>query len=429
MQSFLGLSEDQFAGANVIIDVDGTLTYDKNSSLEPDVVEKVKRIAGRAASVTLFSNGAHSHAELFAHECGVNFVASKHRKPSRRVMERFDGLQHRMMVIGDKALTDGLFAANIGAQFIPVAHVRHDDDSARVRATYFLDDIVRVFVKIAAPILPYASLMRPYQWVKNVLVFAPVFFAAEAFNVHDLVQASFAALAFCATSSAMYVFNDIVDAKTDRAHPTKRWRPIASGAATVSGAIALLVLLAIADVVLLSHIPAAAYVIAAYAVGNIAYSLFLKHVAVVDIMFVALFYVARVIAGGAATGLYISPWIVLCVLFGALFLVIGKRRAESLRVSRRRVLEQYSTAALDHLLTGSAVLAITSYGLYSVLAAHSLYAVYSTIFVFTAIVRVVNRQYLSDGNAEYPETLVFKDKWVLLIVALWALYMGTLLYM
>jgi 4-hydroxybenzoate polyprenyltransferase len=162
---------------------------------------------------------------------------------------------------------------------------------------------------------------------------------------------------------------------------------------------------------------------------NAMYSFRLKHIAVVDIVLVAMFYLLRVIAGGVATGLPLSPWIILCVLFGSLFIIVGKRRAESNQVSKRVVLDSYSPQALDAMLNVTAGLAIISYGLYSILGHNSPYLVYSSIFVAFVFFRMLNHIYLRPHDAESPELLVFKDRWILGSFAAWVVYVFWIFYL
>lgn len=427
MPSFTELDVRAYAGATVIVDVDGTITYDKGGP-EEAALEKLKQL-GAVARVYLCSNGEGARVQALAEACGVSWIDSPHRKPSRRVVEKITHSNARLVVIGDKALTDGLFALNIGAEFVPVARLRHARDTLVIRSTYLLDDIAAVFMRVLFPVLPYVILMRPLQWIKNVLVIAPIFFAGTVLEPAVFMRAALAAVVFCTVSSAMYVFNDIRDAAHDRLHPSKRFRPVASRAVSEGSAWALLVALLVASAALLTLVEPVWPIILAYVVGNILYSVSLKHVAVIDLAMVAFFYVLRILAGGAATATYVSPWIILCVLFAALFIVIGKRRAEFVHSVKRAVLGSYSQSALDYLLAASATLAITSYGLYSVLGSKSPYAVYSTIFVVVAIFRLLNRMYRSLGDAEYPETLVFKDSWILLTSFLWVIYMFILFYL
>lgn len=424
---FEDLDTAEFAGAALIVDVDGTITHDGGATVSAERAAALQRLAAVAASVTLVSNGSRERTRMIAEAHGVDFLDTPHRKPGRRALETFAGAGSPLFVLGDKALTDGLFAANVGARFVPIARVRHDTDTRGTRAMYVADDLARPLVRTLLPFLPALTLLRPLQWVKNLLVFAPVFFAG-AIEPVSLLAASFAFVLFSLAASMVYVINDLADLSTDRQHPSKRFRALASGAVGEQAARALAVVLCGLVAAGLFLAPALAWAIGAYVAGNILYSRGLKRVAVVDMALVAFFYVLRVIAGGVATATVVSPWIILCVFFGALFLAAGKRRAEHIGATKRAVREMYTRESLDIFVGLSATAAIVSYAIYSVLGAHSPLAVYSTVFVFAAIARVANDIFRADGNAEHPDTLVFKDRWVLLLGLVWAAFMATLLY-
>lgn len=428
MPTFLELDESRLRDAVVILDIDGTITHDKNESIERNVEEKIRRIA-RHAHLYLSSNGDLARTKRFADQLGVGFVDTRHKKPNRRVLESISHDGVRRIVIGDKALTDGLLALNTGAEFIPVARIRHERDSNAARAMFVIDDIASSGIRRLFPLLQYIVLMRPIQWIKNALVFAPLFFAGGIFSAEKLFNTGIATAVFCLLASAMYILNDIHDREQDRLHPTKRGRPIASGAISVSAAYTFFACLLILAASGMWLIQSALPVFAVYFALNALYSRYLKHVAVLDVILVAVFYILRVIAGGVAANVFISPWIVLVVFFGALFLAVGKRRVEFARSARRKVLESYSQGALDFMLVSAATLSVISYGIYTVFGGHSEYAVYSTLFVCTAILLLLNRMYRSDADAEYPESLVFKDRLVLGITCAWALFMFILLYL
>lgn len=427
MKAFQDLDERSFAGALVIVDVDGTLTNDKGSAVASSVREMLERLS-KVADVHLFSHGLPERTRMLAYAHGVHFLESSYRKPSRRVIEKLERQGKRLVVIGDKSLTDGLFAANIGAQFVPVQRIRHADDDWYAKFVYILDDAASYMMRALYPVLPYLLLMRPMQWVKNAIVFAPIFFAGEILHISLFGRVAGAALIFSLLASSMYVFNDLRDVEADQKHPTKCSRPIASGVVTVSQARTLFLCLFLLALFGTLFVPSIFPAVALYIIGNLAYSLYLKHVAVVDIVLVAFFYVLRAVAGGEAAQVYVSPWIVLCVLFGALFIVVGKRRAEFTRAAKRSVLNRYSQSMLDHLLAMSATLAVVAYGLYSVLGTTHPLAVFSTIFVLVAILRLVGRMYVTDQGAEYPESLVFKDAWVVAMWICWVAYMFFLFY-
>ncbi|OHA87579.1 MAG: hypothetical protein A3A96_01090 [Candidatus Zambryskibacteria bacterium RIFCSPLOWO2_01_FULL_39_39] len=285
-----------------------------------------------------------------------------------------------------------------------------------------LDDIVWA-------VLPYIRLVRPWQWIKNLLVFAPVFFAVGVLNSSLFSRTLLVFITFCLASSLVYTFNDILDYKQDSLHPKKKNRPIASAEISKKNAILLIFFLAIGIFYLVMLVPSIILPILLYVVINIFYSFKLKHIAVLDIILISLFYILRIIAGGLATEIYVSPWIVVCVFFGSLFVILGKRRAEHTKENRRLVLNDYSSEALNFMLGISASLAIIAYGIWSVTEHNSPYLVYSTIFVVFAIFRILNHIYTNPHEAESPEILVFKDRLILGSFLSWGVYIFWLFYL
>ncbi len=423
MKRFTELDAAVFEDAILIVDVDGTITNDRSSVLIPEAKEMLRRLTAKN-KVYLCSNGPDAERiRALAAETGTHHLDSIHKKPSARIIENIAGKEgKRIVVIGDKRLTDGRFAKNIGAEFVHVLRVRHIDDSLHIRGIYLADDL-HFFASAAF------RLVRPTHWIKNFLVFAPIFFAHTVFDFEILANAAWVFIAFCTAASAVYVLNDLIDRDRDRAHPSKRTRPIASGEIGTLGALLLLAFLLAVTFCMLLLVPSALLTILLYLGLNVAYSFALKHIAVWDIVVIAALYVLRVIAGGEATGTYVSPWIMLCVFFGVLVPLIGKRRAEFDHEARRPVLEGYTRQSLDFLLLGSAALAVISYALWSVIGAESPLVVFSTVFVVIAVFRIVNRLYSgTDKDAEFPEKLLFKDRPALVAGALWVLFMFAVLY-
>jgi 4-hydroxybenzoate polyprenyltransferase len=178
--------------------------------------------------------------------------------------------------------------------------------------------------------------LRPHQWVKNTFVFAALVFAAgerggHGFAQDDIVRTIFAFLGFCLGSSAVYLVNDLFDVESDRKHPTKRLRPIASGALPASVAWYAAIACAFGAILLSrlagDHDRPVFWVVAAYMTLNLAYSLRLKHVVLVDAFCIAGGFLLRVFGGGLAAGAHVSHWLMLCTLFLSLFLALCKRRA------------------------------------------------------------------------------------------------------
>jgi len=206
------------------------------------------------------------------------------------------------------------------------------------------------------------QLLRPRQWIKNLLVFAAPAAAGVLDEREHLVHSAVVFAAFCLAASGTYCLNDAADADADRLHPHKRHRPVAAGLVAPSSARALGVVLLAAGIALaaLSGEGAAAAVVACYVVLTTAYTYRLKHIAVIDIVVVSAGFVLRAVAGVVGTEVPISDWYLIVASFGSLFLVAGKRAAElSLEdaTGHRRSLEDYSESFL--LLVQAVALGVT----------------------------------------------------------------------
>lgn len=275
--------------------------------------------------------------------------------------------------------------------------------------------------------MDYVRLARPRQWLKNALIFAPAFFAREILDLSVVGDTAAAFVAFCLLASSIYSFNDVMDRDQDREHPEKNSRPVASRSVSVVGAMVFALVLAVMSAITtFLWVPAIAPILALYAVLNLLYSYRLKHVAVLDLILVSVFYVLRIMAGGLATGTYISGWLIICVIFFSLFVIIAKRRAEYSRVSRRKVLEEYTEAYLDHLMTVSVALTLVSYGIYTVLGQVPALAIYSNFFVIFALFKYLHIVYTSD-RSESPEKMIV-DPAIMASTGLWLAYMFAIFY-
>ena len=216
--------------------------------------------------------------------------------------------------------------------------------------------------------------LRPHQWTKNLLVFAALVFAKkflgpEAGHFIFLSVAAFAV--FCAASSACYLLNDVVDAEADRRHPLKRLRPVASGALPASRALGAAALLAAAAAAagLALGVPFAAMVIA-YLALQVAYSLVLKHVVILDVLSIAASFVLRAGAGALVIGVEFSHWLLICAALLALFLALAKRRHELVEVedapNHRRSLADYTPQMLDQMIAVVTASTLMAYTLYTI---------------------------------------------------------------
>jgi len=220
--------------------------------------------------------------------------------------------------------------------------------------------------------------LRPWQWTKNLLLFAGVLFSRQITDVHLLLRATAGFVAFSLLAGTIYLLNDLVDVETDRLHPRKRNRPIASGRLPASvGWAALLPLFAIVVALSLWLGTGFTVVAAIYLISNVAYSFWLKRQVLIDVFVIAIGFVLRAIAGvvllrPVSPDTEISPWLLVCTFFGALFLALAKRRREVANVGasaaarQREVLNHYSPEFVDGLLLISAAASVMSYALYTI---------------------------------------------------------------
>lgn len=282
--------------------------------------------------------------------------------------------------------------------------------------------------------------LRVYQWTKNLLVLAALVFAQEMTSPDKVVQSLIAFAAFCLAASATYLFNDIIDIEKDRAHPTKRHRPLPSGEMSIAFAGGLLVVLFLGSIglALLLNIKFLA-ALCFYIALTLSYTLYLKNVLLLDVMALALGFVVRAIAGAVAIDVQFSNWLVACTLFLALFLGLSKRRHEitllddDSAISHRAVLSQYSIHYLDQLILIVAGGAIITYTIYTCspevmhrLGTANLY--FTLPFVVYGVFRYLYLIHHKTGGGDPSRTLV-KDWPLGLTVLLWGLACAALIYL
>lgn len=222
-----------------------------------------------------------------------------------------------------------------------------------------------------APRRAVVASLRPAEWTKNLFVFAGVVFSGRFDDLDPILSSVAVFAAFCAVSSAGYLFNDVRDAAHDRLHPVKRSRPIAAGDLSERAALVLVAALGLLGLALaaLGGLQAMG-VVAGYGVLTGAYSLVLKHVVIVDVMTISACFLLRVLAGAVTVGVTVSEWLIVCTGMLALFLGFTKRRQEAageLRAggSTRPVLEHYSMPFLDQMVALVSTGTVISYVLYA----------------------------------------------------------------
>jgi 4-hydroxybenzoate polyprenyltransferase len=274
----------------------------------------------------------------------------------------------------------------------------------------------------------FLKAMRPKQWIKNGLIFAAIVFDRQVTNPDALFRTIAGAVLFSLVASAVYLVNDLSDVESDRNHAVKRLRPIASGALPISVArIGAVLLLAISLPLAYLLSPGFFLLTSGYFILNISYSLWLKHIAILDVLFLASFYVLRVVAGVALISVErFSPWLYIATTFVALLMGIGKRRAEMLKASTqegsiRRVLDSYTLSYLDNLLLIVLTITIVTYSLYT-FSAPNLPDNHITMLTIPFVIYGVFRYlYLLqvEERGEAPEEIVLTDRPFQVNLVLW----------
>ena len=302
-------------------------------------------------------------------------------------------------------------------------------------------------------------LLRPRQWVKNVFVLAGLIFGGELGNISSVLRSFSGFACFCVLASGIYIINDIRDRAEDRLHPTKRSRPIASGAigpgAAVTGALLLIFIGIFGSIVIdfQRHVDgafASRYLFTcwsiAYVLLNLAYTFVLKYVMLVDVIVIASGFVIRALAGAAAVstsmndGVEISPWLVICTFMLCLFMGFGKRRCELAQLgdqvsSHRAVGKDYSLSLLDHILSVTAGISVVSYLLYTMSdrtsdvfsAAVAERLAYTTPLVLYGIFRFYAQ--VAGGRVDGPTEIVTRDRPFQIGVTLWGIAVVLIIYL
>lgn len=278
---------------------------------------------------------------------------------------------------------------------------------------------------------------RPRQWAKNVLVFVAPFTGAKITNGTVLVDALIAFATFSLVASSVYLVNDAVDVEADRAHPTKRNRPIAAGIVPLPVAYAAAaVFLAVGVGLSFLANPQLAIVLAVYEAVQLGYCFGLKHQPVVDLAIVGSGFLMRAIAGGVAADITLSQWFLLVTAFGSLFMVAGKRYAEIMLFERtgakiRSSLKKYTASYLRFVWATAAAILIMSYALWAfdlrLKAAGSVWPVISIVPFVIAVLRYAVD--VDSGTAGEPEEIVLKDRVLQILGVLWVASLGITFYL
>ena len=275
------------------------------------------------------------------------------------------------------------------------------------------------------------GLARPRHWVKNVIVLFPVVFAMRMDDAADWGRAGLAMLAFCLASSAVYAFNDIRDRHSDRCHPRKKNRPLASGQVSVRAAGILSVVLLVAGLAVARSVGVlVAVIVAGYLLLQHVYTLFLKRKMLVDVICISLGFVLRAAAGAVAIHVAPSPWLIVCMFTVCLFMGFCKRRCEigalaksGQAVDYRPTLAGYTPELLTHLITLSAGIAVLSFLLYatSPITIDRFGTIY-LVYTLPAVIYGVFRFAMLSMRGRYDDTidLILGDRAFQGTLAVWA---------
>lgn len=285
---------------------------------------------------------------------------------------------------------------------------------------------------------PILKLLRPAQWSKNAFVFLPLFFDKKFTDPRLLALTCLCFVVFSLAASAVYCLNDILDRESDARHPVKCKRPIASGAVSVKAGWAAMLACAVLSIGLTALLlPQLLWLLLGYMVLNVAYSLWLKHVDLIDMLIVAFFYVLRVLAGALTCAIVPSQWIVVMTFLLALFLVLGKRRDDVMIQTAsgavvRRGAANYNLQFVNMALTMVATVTIVSYMMYTMSddvanRLGSRYVYCTAVFVLAGILRYMQLTVVNNRTGS-PTKVLLQDRFIQLCLLLWVLTFALIIY-
>jgi len=282
------------------------------------------------------------------------------------------------------------------------------------------------------------KLLRVDNWTKNILIFFPCFFGKKFMDLSIIYHLLIAAGIFCLLSSCAYIINDLIDAPLDRNHPDKKKRPIAANEISATNAIVILIILLlsvfVASYLLLPKL--LWWLLFAYLFLNLLYSFFLKHLVIIDIFAIAIFFEIRLFYGGFAADITISHWLVLTTFFLASLIALGKRRddvilQETNGMNTRTSVKHYNQIFLDTMVIITSSLLVFIYIVYSVsdwvLSNFGEYFYLSDLFVIVGLSKYLHIIFV-DKQSGNPIKILMKDRFILICVILWALSIFYFIY-
>lgn len=281
-------------------------------------------------------------------------------------------------------------------------------------------------------------LIRPEQYVKNLFIFTPIFFAAKITQWSLLFDVFIVFIAFSLVASSVYVLNDLMDIEDDKNHPIKKYRPLASGMIKKHHAILCMLLLFIFGGTLMGiHAIHTIPFLLGYVVLNIAYSVYLKHVAILDVSSIAIGFVLRLFIGSTVTNIELSIWMIIMTFLLSLFMALAKRRDDVIIYldtgkKMRKAMQGYNLQMLDISMAIMASVVIVSYILYTIsselmLKTHGEYLYLTTFFVIMGVMRYLQISFVFQDSGS-PTKIILKDSFMQLNIVCWILVFIWIIY-
>ena len=287
--------------------------------------------------------------------------------------------------------------------------------------------------------MAYLKLLRPKDWAKNMFLFIPLFFGGEISDVGKLLRVFYGFIAFCCIASSIYIINDYRDREEDRKHPVKCKRPLASGEVTPASALVICGILLLAGFALAWWVrDKFLFVLSIYFAINLAYSLGLKNISILDIMILAAGFVLRIKGGSVIAFVPLSEWIIIMVFLLAVFMAIGKRRDDVLLklssgTDMRKSIKGYNLDLLNALLALVSAVIIVSYLMYTMspevqtrLGTYRLY--YTCVFVMAGLMRYLQIIYVGADSGS-PTKILYRDRFIQITLLLWGCSFIAILYL
>ena len=287
--------------------------------------------------------------------------------------------------------------------------------------------------------MAYLNLLRPRDWAKNLFLFIPLFFSGELFNWNIYPRLILGFISFCCIASSIYIINDYRDIESDKKHPDKSKRPLASGAVSKKVSILICIFLILGGFVIAYFIrDKFLFVLSIYFVLNLSYSFGLKNIPILDIIIVAIGFVLRIKGGAVIAYIGLTQWLNIMVFLLALFMAIGKRRDDVLfklssGVDMRKVVKGYNLDFLNVALALVCSVMIVAYFMYTmspeVLKRMGTYRLYYTcLFVLAGIMRYLQIIFVQSSSGS-PTKILYKDRFIQICILLWIASFYLIIYM